>query len=52
MPRPKARAGRASWGNSRTAFGIDRDGVVAGVRPKVSPKTHDDKVLAALADLP
>jgi peroxiredoxin Q/BCP len=47
----KSMYGRTYWGNSRTTFIIDRDGLVAGVLPKVSPKTHDDKVLAALADL-
>ena len=30
---------------------IDADGKVAKVFPKVSPKTHDDQVLAALAEL-
>ena len=48
----KSMYGRTYWGNSRTTFVIDRDGMVAAVLPKVSPKTHDDKVLAALADLP
>ncbi len=48
----KSMYGRTYWGNSRTTFVIDRDGRVAAILPKVSPKTHDDKVLAALADLP
>jgi thioredoxin-dependent peroxiredoxin len=48
----KSMYGRTYWGNSRTTFVIDRDGRVAHVLPKVSPKTHDDLVLAALADLP
>ncbi|MEA2371298.1 MAG: thioredoxin-dependent peroxiredoxin [Solirubrobacteraceae bacterium] len=47
----KSMYGRTYWGNSRTTFIIDRDGLVAGILPKVSPKTHDDKVLAALAAL-
>ncbi|HEY5197997.1 MAG TPA: thioredoxin-dependent thiol peroxidase [Solirubrobacteraceae bacterium] len=48
----KSMYGRTYFGNSRTTFIIDRDGVVAGVLPKVSPKTHDAAVLAALAELP
>ncbi|HEX3872597.1 MAG TPA: thioredoxin-dependent thiol peroxidase [Solirubrobacteraceae bacterium] len=48
----KSMYGRTYWGNLRATFIIDRDGVVAGVLPKVSPKTHDDIVLAALAKLP
>ncbi len=47
----KSRYGRTYWGNSRTTFIIGRDGVVAHVIPKVTPKTHDDEVLAALAAL-
>jgi peroxiredoxin len=43
--------GRTYWGNSRTTFIIDRDGVVAHVIAKVTPATHDDEVLAALAAL-
>ena len=35
----------------RSTFVIDPDGTVATVIPKVSPKTHDDVVLAALAEL-
>ena len=40
--------GRKYWGNLRATFVIDSDGVVRHVIPKVSPKTHDDEVLAAL----
>jgi len=47
----KSMYGRTYWGNLRATFVIDRDGAVAAVLPKVSPKTHDDVVLAALADL-
>jgi peroxiredoxin Q/BCP len=47
----KSMYGRTYWGNARTTFVIDPDGRVAQVLPKVSPKTHDDLVLAALADL-
>jgi peroxiredoxin Q/BCP len=35
----------------RATFIIDPAGVVAKVFPKVSPKTHDDEVLAALRGL-
>ena len=44
--------GRTSFGNLRATFILDEDGVVRHVIPKVSPKTHDDVVLAALAELP
>jgi peroxiredoxin Q/BCP len=47
----KSMYGRTYWGNSRTTFIIGRDGVVAHVIPKVTPKTHDDEVLAALGAL-
>jgi len=47
----KSRYGRTYWGNSRTTFIIDPDGVVRHVIPKVRPETHDDEVLAALAAL-
>jgi peroxiredoxin Q/BCP len=45
----KSRYGRTYWGNSRTTFIIDADGVVRHVIPNVSPATHDDEVLAAIA---
>jgi peroxiredoxin Q/BCP len=48
----KSMYGRTYWGNLRATFVIDKDGTVAAVLPKVSPKTHDAAVLAALADLP
>ena len=47
----KSMYGRTYWGNSRTTFIIDGEGVVAHVIPKVTPKTHDDEVLAALGSL-
>jgi peroxiredoxin Q/BCP len=47
----KSRYGRTYWGNSRTTFIIDRDGIVRHVIPKVTPQTHDDEVLAAIATL-
>ena len=45
----KSMYGRTYWGNERTTFIIDGDGKIAHVFPKVSPKTHDDVVLEALA---
>ena len=47
----KSRYGRTYFGNSRTTFIIDADGVVRHVIPKVTPATHDDEVLAAIAAL-
>jgi thioredoxin-dependent peroxiredoxin len=47
----KSRYGRTYWGAQRSTFVIDPEGTVATVIPKVSPKTHDDVVLAALAEL-
>jgi peroxiredoxin Q/BCP len=40
--------GKKSWGVQRSTFIVEGDGTVARVFPKVSPKTHDDVVLAAL----
>lgn len=45
----KSRYGRTYMGALRATFVIDAEGVVRHVIPKVSPKTHDDEVLAALA---
>jgi peroxiredoxin Q/BCP len=45
----KSMYGRTYWGNLRATFLIDEEGVVRHVIPKVSPKTHDAEVLAALA---
>ena len=47
----KSMYGRKYWGASRSTFIIAPDGTVATVFPKVSPKTHDDVVLAGLRDL-
>ena len=47
----KSMYGKTYWGNARATFIIDEAGVVRHVIPKASPKTHDDEVLAALADL-
>jgi thioredoxin-dependent peroxiredoxin len=40
--------GKIFWGTQRATFIIDPDGTVAHVIPKVSPKTHDEEVLAVL----
>jgi peroxiredoxin Q/BCP len=45
----KSMYGRKYWGNLRATFVIGEDGIVRHVLPKVSPKSHDDEVLAALA---
>ena len=47
----KSMYGRTYWGNLRSTFIIDGAGVVRHVIPKVTPKSHDDEVLAALATL-
>ena len=47
----KSMSGKTYWGTARATFIIDPDGTIARVFPKVSPKTHDDVVLAALGEL-
>lgn len=47
----KSMYGRTYWGALRATFVIGPDGVVAHVIPKVTPKTHDDEVLAVLEQL-
>jgi peroxiredoxin Q/BCP len=47
----KSMYGKRYMGVQRATFIIDRDGKVAKVFPKVSPKTHDDVVLEALTQL-
>jgi peroxiredoxin Q/BCP len=47
----KSMYGKTYWGAQRATFVLDADGTVVRVFPKVSPKTHDDQVLAALAEL-
>jgi thioredoxin-dependent peroxiredoxin len=44
----KSTYGKTFWGAQRATFTIDPDGTVAHVIPKVSPKTHDEAVLAVL----
>ena len=47
----KSMYGKTFFGANRSTFIIDPDGTVAKVFPKVSPKTHDEIVLAALGEL-
>jgi peroxiredoxin Q/BCP len=47
----KSAYGRRSMGVQRATFVLDERGVVRHVIPKVSPRTHDDEILAALREL-
>jgi peroxiredoxin Q/BCP len=47
----KSMYGKTYWGALRATFIIDANGTIAHVIPKASPKTHDDEVLKALAEL-
>jgi thioredoxin-dependent peroxiredoxin len=47
----KSMYGRTYWGVQRATFIVDSEGLVARVIPKVTPKTHDAEVLAALAEM-
>lgn len=47
----KSMYGRKYWGALRATFIIGPDGVIRHVIPRVSPRTHDDEVLAALERL-
>jgi thioredoxin-dependent peroxiredoxin len=47
----KSMYGKKYMGVQRATFLIDSEGKIARVFPKVSPKTHDDVVLKALAEL-
>jgi thioredoxin-dependent peroxiredoxin len=47
----KSMYGKKYMGVTRATFLVDPDGKIAKVFPKVSPKTHDDVVLEALAEL-
>jgi peroxiredoxin Q/BCP len=49
--REKQMYGKSYWGAQRATFVIDPQGTVVTVFPKVSPKTHDELVLGALAEL-
>jgi thioredoxin-dependent peroxiredoxin len=43
--------GRKYMGALRATFVIDGSGMVAHVIPRVTPRTHDDEVLAVLEQL-
>ena len=47
----KSNYGRTYWGALRSTFLLDEQGVVRHVIPKVSPKTHDEQVLALLGEM-
>ena len=47
----KSMYGRRYFGALRATFIIGPDGVVAHVIPRVTPRTHDDEVLAVLEQL-
>lgn len=47
----KSMYGKKYMGVQRATFIIDPEGKIAEVFPKVSPKTHDDIVLGALAEI-
>jgi peroxiredoxin Q/BCP len=47
----KSMYGKTYMGAQRATFIIDAEGAIAHVIPKASPKTHDDEVLKAIADL-
>jgi thioredoxin-dependent peroxiredoxin len=47
----KRNYGRTYWGVQRATFIIDPQGSIARVFPKVSPQTHDEKVLEALGEV-
>jgi thioredoxin-dependent peroxiredoxin len=47
----KKNYGKTYMGIQRATFIIDGEGVIAKVFPRVQAKTHDEKVLAALAEL-
>jgi peroxiredoxin Q/BCP len=46
----KSMYGKKYWGVQRATFLIDADGKIVRVFPRVSPKTHDEVVLEALAE--
>lgn len=47
----KSMYGRKYWGVQRATFILGAEATVVHTIPKVSPKTHDDEVLAALGTL-
>jgi len=46
----KSMYGKKYWGVTRSTYIIGPDGKITHVFPKVSPKTHDELVLKALAE--
>jgi peroxiredoxin Q/BCP len=46
----KSMYGKTYFGNERTTFIVDQDGVIAEVLRKVKPAEHDERVLKALQD--
>ena len=44
----KSMYGKTYWGVQRATFVVDTEGRITHVFPKVSPKTHDEQVLAVL----
>jgi peroxiredoxin Q/BCP len=47
----KSMYGKKYWGMQRSTFVIDPQGIIRHVIPNVKPATHDDAVLAALANI-
>ena len=47
----KSMYGKTFWGARRATFIIGTDARIVRTFPKVSPKTHDDVVLGALAEI-
>ncbi len=47
----KSMYGKTYWGAQRATMIIDAVGVVRHVIPKVSPKSHDEQLIAALAEI-
>jgi thioredoxin-dependent peroxiredoxin len=45
----KSMYGKTHWGNERTTFVIDEDGVVRSILRQVKPAEHDELVLGALS---
>ena len=45
----KSMYGKTHWGNERTTFVIDEDGMVRSILRKVKPAEHDELVLGALS---
>jgi thioredoxin-dependent peroxiredoxin len=45
----KSMYGKTYWGNERTTFVIEEDGVVRSILRKVKPAEHDELVLGALS---